>query len=75
MLTRLDDPCAEVREWAAQGLGVLRHDECENTKSLWDGVLKQLLSTMFLHLENPEIKLKTFILGMILFFHISFPSN
>jgi hypothetical protein len=64
ILTRLDDPSSEVRARAAQCLGVLQLErDDEENHSRWDEVLGQLFSIMVLHLENPELKLRTAILG------------
>lgn len=59
MLTRLDDPGNEVRERAAVCLGklelVVGEDDFED---LWEALLKQIIATMLLHLESPEINLR-----------------
>lgn len=59
MLTRLDDPGNEVRERAAVCLGklelVVGEDDVED---LWEALLKQIIATMLLHLESPEINLR-----------------
>lgn len=59
MLMRLDDPGNEVRERAAVCLGklelVVGEDDFED---LWEALLKQIIATMLLHLESPEINLR-----------------
>lgn len=63
---RLDDESAEIRKYAAQVLGKLELDEInENDKEIWSNSVEQLLSRMILHLDNPEIKLKELLLGMV----------
>lgn len=59
MLSRLDDPGNEVREKAATCLGRLElaQDE-EDVEDLWEALLKQILATMLIHLESPEINLR-----------------
>lgn len=59
MLTRLDDPGNEVRERAAVCLGKLELVVGEDdVKDLWEALLKQIIATMLLHLESPEINLR-----------------
>lgn len=59
MLSRLDDAGSEVREKAAKCLGKLelREDE-DDGQDLWESLLSQVLSTMMIHLESPEINLR-----------------
>ncbi|XP_035777077.1 dynein assembly factor 5, axonemal-like [Anopheles albimanus] len=63
IMSRLDDPSAEVRELAATCLGSLKlksiADADEGTFDRWQEVLKQIVSVMMLHLEHPEIKLRS----------------
>lgn len=59
MLTRLDDPGSEVREKAATCLGkleLLTGDE--DVDDFWESLLKQIIATMLIHLESPEIPLR-----------------
>lgn len=63
VLYRLDDPSAEVREKAAKVLGLLVLDE-ETLKDeiqvkSWHELLKQILPTMLIHLESPEVNLRS----------------
>lgn len=67
-VARLDDPSSEVREMAARCLGRLQlqtsgNDDELSTWADWEATLKPIISTMFLHLENPELKLRAAILG------------
>lgn len=63
VLYRLDDPSAEVREKAAKVLGLLAlSDEAledEVQLKSWHELLKQILPTMLIHLESPEINLRS----------------
>ncbi|XP_052867817.1 dynein axonemal assembly factor 5 [Anopheles cruzii] len=63
IMSRLDDPSGEVRELAATCLGSLRFaratPEDHATYARWQEILKQILTVMLLHLEHPEIKLRT----------------
>ncbi|XP_058448454.1 dynein axonemal assembly factor 5 [Malaya genurostris] len=68
IVSRLDDPSSEVRELAAKCLGCLRlvnagAEEAEHTH--WEETFKPILKIMFLHLENPELKLRKVILDSI----------
>uniref|UniRef100_A0A182N6B3 TOG domain-containing protein n=1 Tax=Anopheles dirus TaxID=7168 RepID=A0A182N6B3_9DIPT len=69
ILSRLDDPSGEVRELAAICLGRLQlaatGDQQQPSHERWQDILRQVLSVMFLHLEHPEIKLRTAILDSI----------
>jgi hypothetical protein len=58
LLSRLDDPGNEVRECAAGCLGNLQlsEDDVENLE-MWENFLKQILATMMIHLESPEVSL------------------
>ncbi|XP_058130428.1 dynein axonemal assembly factor 5 [Anopheles ziemanni] len=69
ILSRLDDPSSEVRELAAICLGRLKlskactgsvdaTESVDSASQRWEDILKQILPVMFLHLENPEIKLR-----------------
>lgn len=69
-VARLDDPSSEVREMAARCLGRLQlgpgandDDDESSNRARWEETLKPIISTMFLHLENPELKLRAAILG------------
>uniref|UniRef100_A0A182T996 Condensin complex subunit 1 C-terminal domain-containing protein n=1 Tax=Anopheles maculatus TaxID=74869 RepID=A0A182T996_9DIPT len=68
IMSRLDDPSGEVRELAAVCLGRLKLDAASSEALLsdqqsvlerWQDILRQILSVMFLHLENPETKLRS----------------
>lgn len=69
ILSRLDDPGVEVRERAAKCLGKLElnADELEDDDvvSMWKQLVKQLLSTMMLHMESPELNLREFLAASI----------
>lgn len=59
ILSRLDDPGSEVREKAARCLGKLELSEKdEDSADVWENLLQQIISTMLLHLESPEINLR-----------------
>lgn len=59
LLSRLDDAGSSVREKAAICLGrlELREDE-EDAQDHWETLLSQVLSTMLIHVESPEINLR-----------------
>uniref|UniRef100_A0A1Q3FK44 Putative dynein assembly factor 5 axonemal n=1 Tax=Culex tarsalis TaxID=7177 RepID=A0A1Q3FK44_CULTA len=67
IMARLDDPSGEVRELAATCLGRLNlaSESAADEASRWDDVLRQIVPTMFLHLENPELKLRKAILASL----------
>lgn len=70
VLARLDDPSAEVRQYAAQVIGQLELDEInENDVEIWQNCVPDLMARLILHLDNPEIKLQTLLLGNINTFH------
>lgn len=59
LLSRLDDPGNEVREKAAKCLGKLElGGNEEDVEDLWESLLKQILATMLIHLESPELNLR-----------------
>lgn len=62
ILSRLDDVGSEVREKAAECLGMLQlktsNDDDEDEMDLWTQLLKQILTTMMIHLESPELNLR-----------------
>ncbi|KAL1373728.1 hypothetical protein pipiens_018488, partial [Culex pipiens pipiens] len=63
IMARLDDPSGEVRELAATCLGRMQlAADGGDEAGRWDDVLRQIVPTMFLHLENPELKLRKAIL-------------
>lgn len=66
LLSRLDDPGSEVREKAAKCLGrmELTADD-EDALDSWETLLKQILTTMLLHLESPEINLRATLIESI----------
>ncbi|XP_052888174.1 dynein axonemal assembly factor 5 [Anopheles moucheti] len=68
IMARLDDPSVEVRELAAVCLGRLKlvmdssdapSTDQQSVLERWQDILRQILSVMFLHLENPETKLRS----------------
>lgn len=66
LLSRLDDPGNEVREKAANCLGRLElTDDDEDSLDAWESLLKQILATMLLHLESPEINLRAALIESI----------
>lgn len=70
MLARLDDPSAEVREFAAQCIWRLKLQVVgQYDQESWDTVMKHICDTLLLHLDDPEIKLRQTVLGEI--YHIS----
>lgn len=74
LLSRLDDPGNEVREKAARVLGrlELRADQ-EDSSDEWENLLKQVLSTMLLHLESPELNLRDALIESIKAFSSKHP--
>jgi HEAT repeat protein len=59
LLSRLDDPGNEVREKAAKCLGRLELTaDDEDALDAWESLLKQILATMLIHIESPEINLR-----------------
>jgi dynein assembly factor 5, axonemal len=59
MLSRLDDPGNEVREKAAKCLGRLElAKDDEDSEEFWEALLKQVIATMLIHVESPEINLR-----------------
>lgn len=74
MLTRLDDPGNEVRERAAVCLGKLELIAGEeDVEDLWDALLKQIIATMLLHLESPEINLRERLIESLVNFSSRYP--
>lgn len=66
-LSRLDDPGNEVRLKAAQCLGKLelKGEDEDERDDMWKSLLKQILSTMLIHLESPEIDLRNALIESI----------
>lgn len=64
-LSRLDDPGNEVRLKAAQCLGKLELKGEDEDDDMWKSLLKQILSTMLIHLESPEIDLRNALIESI----------
>lgn len=64
LLTRLDDSGNEVRERAAKCLGKLQLAN-EDAADLWEPLLKQILATMLIHLESPEVNLRESLIDSI----------
>lgn len=64
LLTRLDDSGNEVREKAANCLGRLELLDDDSVER-WEPLLKQVLSTMLIHLESPEVKLRENLINSI----------
>ena len=59
ILSRLDDAGSEVREKAAKCLGQLElREDSNDVQDFWDSLLHQILSTMLIHLESPEINIR-----------------
>lgn len=69
ILSRLDDPGVEVRERAAKCLGKLQlnadEQEDDDAVNMWNQLVKQILSTMMLHMESPELNLREFLADSI----------
>jgi len=67
LLSRLDDPGNEVRVKAAKCLGKLKLTESEHDdfSDMWEDLLKQIFSTMMIHLESPEIDLRNSLIDSI----------
>jgi dynein assembly factor 5, axonemal len=68
LLSRLDDPGSEVRERAAKCLGLLKlkSDNEDEYGEMWQHLLKQILNTMLIHLESPEIDLRNALIQSII---------
>lgn len=59
LLSRLDDPGNEVREKAAKCLGRLDlAADDEDSMDFWETLLKQVIATMLIHVESPELNLR-----------------
>lgn len=73
VLGRLDDPSGEVREYAVQSLAVLSlQPSNERELDSWETILKHVLSTLLLHLDSAELKLRTTVIGkLFVFFKIT----
>jgi len=69
LLARLDDPSNEVREIAAKCLGNLKlNDSKPDEKDSWNNIcLKQVFSTILLHMDDSEIKLRSILIGKFSF--------
>lgn len=67
LLSRLDDPGNEVRVKAAKCLGKLKLAESEHEEfnDMWEHLLKQIISTMMIHLESPEIDLRNALISSL----------
>ena len=67
LLSRLDDPGHEVRVKAAKCLGKLKLIESDHDdfSDMWEHLLKQIFSTMMIHLESPEIDLRNSLVDSI----------
>lgn len=64
VLSRLDDPSAEVRLYAAQCIGELKLNEDTSADiESWKIVLKHVFDSLILHLDGPEIVLRKTLLG------------
>jgi hypothetical protein len=74
LLSRLDDPGNEVRECAAKCLRNLKlsDNDVENLE-MWENFLKQILSTMMIHLESPEVNLHKILIESIEVLSKSYP--
>lgn len=64
LLSRLDDSGNEVRERAAKCLGQLQLAN-DDASEMWEPLLKQILSTMLIHLESPEVNLRESLIDSI----------
>ncbi|CAG9808706.1 unnamed protein product [Chironomus riparius] len=67
LLSRLDDPGHEVRVKAAKCLGKLKliESDQDDFNDMWEHLLKQIFSTMMIHLESPEIDLRNNLIDSI----------
>jgi dynein assembly factor 5 len=65
--SRLNDPGNEVRVSAAMCLGKLKLSDVDREEfgDMWDNLLKQVLATMMIHLESPEIDLRNALIASI----------
>lgn len=66
-MARLDDPSGEVRDYAVRLLPLLRmHVLNKYDQESWEAVIKHVLSTLLLHLDSPETKLRQNVHGMLM---------
>lgn len=64
VLSRLDDPSAEVRLYAAQCIGELKLSmETITDLDSWKIVVKHVFDSLILHLDGPEIHFRKTLLG------------
>lgn len=64
VLSRLDDPSAEVRLYAAQCIGELKLDvDASGDTDSWKIVAKHVFDSLILHLDGPEINFRQTLLG------------
>lgn len=64
ILSRLDDPSAEVRLYASRCIGELELKvEASTDLDLWKGVAKHIFDSLILHLDGPEIDFRKTVLG------------
>lgn len=79
ILSRLDDQGTEIRLKAAKCLGKLKlidsdDDDGEEFVDVWHNLLKQILYTMLIHLESPEIDLRNALITSISDLAKSYPA-
>lgn len=76
LLSRLDDPGNEVRERAARCLRNLKlsDDDAENL-DMWENFLKQILATMMIHLESPEVNLQIILIESVSILSEKYPRS
>lgn len=64
-MARLDDPSGEIRDFAVRLLPQLQMRKLEEYDlEIWENVVRHVLSTLLLHLDSPEIKLRQNVLGL-----------
>ncbi|XP_055375229.1 dynein axonemal assembly factor 5 [Condylostylus longicornis] len=74
ILSRLDDPCSEIREWAAKVFPLLTvavADEEHN--NMMNDLLDYGLNLLFLHFDGPELKLKAIIKDSLILLKSKYP--
>lgn len=64
LLARLDDPSIDIREWAIRTICSMQAlQEMDGDAESWIEVMKHVLDILFLHLDDPEIRLRKALLG------------
>lgn len=72
-LSRLDDPCANVRGLALECLSILEVDRSDDAFSeVSDSIIAEtVINRLFLYLDDPYIKMRPILIGKIMKFELS----